>query len=47
MHDFKFYQLTIKHARWIGGFGQIAWLDQKKKNGATLAPNGTIMNAEL
>ena len=30
MHDFKFYQLTIKHARWIGGFGQIAWLDQKK-----------------
>ena len=27
MHDFKFYELKIKHARWIGGFGKIAWLD--------------------
>lgn len=27
MHDFKFYQLVIKSARWIGGFGKIAWLD--------------------
>jgi|TARA_B100000768_G_C11218667_1_gene349439 hypothetical protein len=29
MHDFKFYQLVIKSARWIGGFGKIAWLDEK------------------
>ena len=28
MHDFKFYQLVIKSARWIGGFGKIAWLDE-------------------
>ena len=27
MHDFKFYELKIKHVRWIGGFGKIAWLD--------------------
>jgi len=26
MHDFNFYKLVIKQARWIGGFGQIAWL---------------------
>ena len=30
MHDFKFYQLSIKCARWIGGFGKIAWLDEGK-----------------
>ena len=29
MHDFKFYQLSIKSARWIGGFGKIAWLDDQ------------------
>ena len=29
MHDFKFYELKIKHVRWIGGFGKIAWLDKK------------------
>ena len=28
-HGFNFYQLTIKHIRWIGGFGQIAWLNKK------------------
>tara|TARA_Y100000768_G_scaffold313057_1_gene247770 strand:- start:352 stop:1068 length:717 start_codon:yes stop_codon:yes gene_type:complete len=26
MHDFSFYTLEINQARWIGGFGQIAWL---------------------
>ena len=26
MHDFSFYKLVINQARWIGGFGQIAWL---------------------
>ena len=26
MHDFSFYKLLIYQARWIGGFGQIAWL---------------------
>ena len=29
MHDFNFYQLEIKHARWIGGFGKIFWLDSQ------------------
>ena len=28
-HGFNFYQFTIKHIRWIGGFGQIGWLKQK------------------
>ena len=27
MHGFNFYKLNIKKARWIGGFGQIGWLD--------------------
>tara|TARA_Y100001934_G_scaffold173291_1_gene205495 strand:- start:518 stop:1252 length:735 start_codon:yes stop_codon:yes gene_type:complete len=27
MHDFNFYKLHITQVRWIGGFGQIAWLD--------------------
>ena len=26
MHDFDFYQLDIENVRWIGGFGEIAWL---------------------
>ena len=26
MHDFNFYRLEISQARWIGGFGKIAWL---------------------
>ena len=26
MHDFNFYKLEISQARWIGGFGKIAWL---------------------
>ena len=29
MHDFSFYRLDVKEARWIGGFGEIAWLDRK------------------
>ena len=29
MHDFNFYRLDVKEARWIGGFGEIAWLDRK------------------
>ena len=28
MHDFNFYKLEIKHARWIGGFGNITWLNE-------------------
>ena len=27
MHGFNFYRLEIKKARWIGGFGQIGWLE--------------------
>jgi|TARA_B110000196_G_scaffold319748_1_gene338767 hypothetical protein len=30
MHDFNFYRFDITEARWIGGFGQIAWLDSTK-----------------
>ena len=26
-HGFNFYQLEIIHARWIGGFGKICWLN--------------------
>ena len=29
MHDFNFYRLHIDQIRWIGGFGKIAWLDNK------------------
>ncbi len=29
-HSFNFYQLNIIHARWIGGFGKICWLDNKE-----------------
>ena len=29
MHDFKFYKLEISRIRWIGGFGDIAWLNPK------------------
>jgi putative heme iron utilization protein len=27
MHDFSFYQINLKRARFIGGFGQIAWVE--------------------
>ena len=33
-HDFNFYQLEIKHVRWIGGFGKIKWLNEE--NGETV-----------
>ncbi len=26
-HDFKFYRIRVEHVRYIGGFGQIYWLD--------------------
>ncbi len=26
-HNFEFYRITVKHIRYIGGFGQIHWLD--------------------
>ena len=26
MHDFSLYAINIEHIRWIGGFGEIAWL---------------------
>ena len=29
IHGFNFYKLNILKARWIGGFGQIGWLDIK------------------
>ena len=32
MHDFKFYKLVISRVRWIGGFGDIAWLNPKNWN---------------
>ena len=35
MHDFKFYKLVISKIRWIGGFGDIAWLDPKNWNDET------------
>ena len=28
MHDFKFYELRTENIRWIGGFGEIAWLSR-------------------
>lgn len=27
MHDFNFYRFAIDKVRWIGGFGEVAWLD--------------------
>lgn len=27
LSDFSFYQITLKRARYIGGFGQIAWVE--------------------
>ena len=32
MHNFRFYQLEIISARWIGGFGKISWLENKNWN---------------
>ena len=32
MHDFNFYKLNISQARWIGGFGKIAWLSSASWN---------------
>ncbi len=29
MHDFDFYKLSLLKIRWIGGFGEIAWLKNK------------------
>tara|TARA_B100000214_G_scaffold198056_1_gene143347 strand:- start:631 stop:1368 length:738 start_codon:yes stop_codon:yes gene_type:complete len=29
MHDFDFYKLSLHKIRWIGGFGEIAWLKSK------------------
>ncbi len=29
MHDFDFYKLSLHKIRWIGGFGEIAWLKNK------------------
>lgn len=28
MHDFNFYRIEIQRARYIGGFGKIAWLER-------------------
>tara|TARA_B100001057_G_scaffold467007_1_gene524715 strand:+ start:752 stop:1486 length:735 start_codon:yes stop_codon:yes gene_type:complete len=36
MHDFKFYELKPDNIRWIGGFGEIAWL--KKNNWVSEEP---------
>jgi putative heme iron utilization protein len=35
MHDFSFYRIRLKRARFIGGFGQIFWIEP----GDMLAPN--------
>ena len=29
LHDFDFYKLSLLKIRWIGGFGEIAWLKNK------------------
>lgn len=29
-HDFKFWQLTVEHIRFIGGFGEIFWLEPEE-----------------
>ena len=35
IHGFHFYRLKILKARWIGGFGQIGWLDTTHWTAAT------------
>ena len=30
LHDFKFYKLTVHKARFIGGFGDINWINQEQ-----------------
>lgn len=35
MHGFNFYKLATIKARWIGGFGQIGWLDTTHWTAAT------------
>ena len=30
MHDFKFYKLSVHKARFIGGFGDINWINQEQ-----------------
>lgn len=29
-HDFKFYRMRVEYIRYIGGFGQIYWLDERR-----------------
>ncbi|MGJ8662850.1 MAG: HugZ family protein [Marinicella sp.] len=29
-HDFNFYRIKVEHVRYIGGFGQIYWLDHNQ-----------------
>lgn len=32
MHDFHFYRIAIKHARYIAGFGKMGWMDADALN---------------
>ena len=36
LHDFDFYKLSLLKIRWIGGFGEIAWL--KNENWKSIRP---------
>ena len=45
MHDFNFYQFSIKQIRWIGGFGQIAWLEPK--NWKDFSPDWKIKESDI
>ena len=45
MHDFNFYKLKVNEARWIGGFGKIAWLNNN--NWKALEPKWLKQEASM
>ncbi|MFN8388738.1 MAG: pyridoxamine 5'-phosphate oxidase family protein [Bdellovibrionota bacterium] len=37
-HDFEFFRLNWQHLRWIGGFGDIRWIDRQRFSETSLDP---------
>lgn len=46
MHDFSFYRIHIHQARYIGGFGKMAWLNEDAMLGETVHESIALANQE-
>lgn len=45
-HDFSFYRIAIKHARFIAGFGKMGWVEGHELTGSKITSDTSILSIQ-